>query len=79
MVVAENLKNGYVPHLIEIGSETGIEAEEHYCFFASSLEKKCEEKLAQKNMKKSETDFLKKMVEKALNIMVGGIFMAMNI
>ena len=69
----------FMPHKIEIGSETGIEADERYCLSASTLEEEWQQELARKIMKKSETNFLKRMVEKVLNIMGGGIFMVMNI
>ena len=57
---------------IEIGSETGIEADEPYSLSAIEKEKTWRTESGQKIGKKKEINFLKRMVERVLNIMGGG-------
>lgn len=61
---------------MNVGSETGIETEEHYRSSVSDKIEvdKCNLNLEQTNTTKTEKTFLEKMVEKILNFMDGGFF-----
>lgn len=63
---------------IEIGSETGIEADEPYSLSAIEKEKTWQPELGQKIGKKKEINFLKRMVQRVSNIMGGGTFTESN-